>query len=64
LYVVAKIAVVVVVVVVVTAAALVNVVVITVIAVAFPVLKFIDNPVFKDKLEYGKTVQEKDYYLQ
>jgi len=59
LYVVAKI----VVVVDAAAAALVNVV-ITAIVVEFPVLKFIDNPVFKDKLEYGKTVQEKDYYLQ
>ena len=59
MYVVAKI----VVVVDAAAAALVNVV-ITAIVVEFPVLKFIDNPVFKDKLEYGKTVQEKDYYLQ
>jgi len=23
-----------------------------------------DNPVFKDKLEYDSTVQKKDYYLQ
>jgi hypothetical protein len=52
-----------VVVVVVAAAALVNVV-ITVIVVEFPVLKFMDNPVFKDKLEYDRTVQKKDYYLQ
>jgi hypothetical protein len=35
-----------------------------VVVVEFPVLKFIENPVFQDKLEHGSTVQEKDYYLQ
>jgi len=59
LYVVAKIIIIIIIIIIIVAA-LVNVV-ITVIVVEFPVLKFIDNLVFKDKLEYGKTVQEKDY---
>jgi flagellar basal body-associated protein FliL len=62
LYVTAKIIIIIIIIVVVVvvaaAAALVNVAVITVIVVEFPVLKFID------KVEYGKTVKEKDYYLQ
>jgi hypothetical protein len=32
--------------------------------VEFSVLKFMDNPLFKDKLVYDRAVQEKDYYLQ